>query len=107
MRIPKQLTGEAAQFWKRNAPALEADGRLTDATVEGFVMLCEMYGEFRQGQADKIDANKIVALSKQVQNMMAAYGMTPASRKKLKLEKPEEIGDVLEKVMGFAPQKGN
>lgn len=106
MRIPKTLTGEAKAFWQRNAPGMVEDGRLTDATCEGFVLLCEMYQEFRQGQTDGIDANKIVALYKQVSNGMSAYGMTPAARRKLKLEKPESLDDTLNKVMGFAPPKG-
>lgn len=102
MRCPKELTGEAKEFFKSNSPSLIADGLLSEATLTGFILLCEIWQAYRDGVANKIHANGIVALSKQVQNLMASYGMTPASRKKLNIEKSATLDDVLNK-MGFNP----
>ncbi len=86
MRIPNYLDGEAAKFWQRNAPAMIADGRLNELTRDAFILLCETWADWVNGRANQLDANKVVALGKQCQNQMAAFGMTPASRKRLKLD---------------------
>lgn len=77
------------------------DGRLTESTRDGFVLLCSMWAKLMEGEANKLDAIKIVAMSKQCQNMMAQFGMTPASRKRLKLdERKADIGAVLREALG-------
>ena len=87
MQAPKQLKNEESKaFWKRNAKAMAEDGRLTDHTKDAFILLCQMWATYIDGEANGLDANKVVALAKQVQNLMASFGMTPASRKRLKLD---------------------
>lgn len=101
MRIPKELQHDAARdFWRRNAPLMLEDGRLHDATRDGFLLLCETWGQYWESVAEKIDPIKQIAIKKQLQNQMAAFGMSPASRKRLKLdEKKIDIGAVLREAM--------
>lgn len=80
---------------------MASDGRLTDATRDAFVLLCQLWAKYVNGEAEGLDANKVVALAKQCQNMMAAFGMTPASRKRLKLdERKADLGAVLREALG-------
>lgn len=88
------MTGEALAFWKRNAPLLAADGRLTDATVDGFTVLCMTWADYLAANKGDNPIQKI-CISKQFQQLLAAYGMTPASRKRLKLEKAAGIADII------------
>lgn len=103
MRQPQGLSKEAKDFWQANAPEMTEDGRLTEGTKHAFVMLCSLWSRLQQGERDGLDAIKIVALSKQVQQLMKAFGMTPESRKRLKLDKdaePQDIGQAIRKAMG-------
>jgi phage terminase small subunit len=103
MRQPQGLSKEAKDFWQQNAPEMLQDGRLTEGTRNAFLMLCNLWARLTQGERDNLDAIKIVALSKQVQQLMKAFGMTPESRKRLKLDKdnePQDIGQAIRKAMG-------
>lgn len=42
MKVPK-LKGEALAYWKRHAPILEENGRLTDSTRDSFTLLCRIW----------------------------------------------------------------
>lgn len=102
MRIPKDLHDDQAKdFWKRNAPILANDGRLTDQTRDAFMLMCRTWGTLHRCEQAGMDPIKLVALSKQIQQLMAAFGMTPASRKRLKLdEKKADLGAVLREALG-------
>ena len=86
MTAPKNLEGEARQFWKRNAPILERAGLLTAADRDSFTLLCVCWGKLQQADAEGLDAIKFVALSKQVQNLLKAFGLTPEARRRLKID---------------------
>lgn len=95
MRVPKQLTGQAADFWKRNAGVLERNGLLTEADRDAFLLLCLCWAKLQDADAEGLDAIKFVALSKQVQNLLKSFGLTPEARKRLKIEldRPDEEPD--------------
>jgi phage terminase small subunit len=86
MLPPKTLTGEGRKFWLRNAPTLERAGLLTEADRDSFALLSTTWGKLVQAEENNLDAIKFVALSKQCQNLMKAFGLTPESRKRLKID---------------------
>lgn len=94
MTPPKNLEGEARKFWHRNAPILERAGLLTDADRDSFTLLCTCWAKLQDGAIT--DPMRFVALAKQVQNLMKAFGLTPEARKRLKItlepDKPDEFG---------------
>lgn len=96
MTPPKNLEGEARQFWKRNAPTLERAGLLTVADRDSFTLLCQVWAKLHAAEAEGLDAIKFVALAKQAQNLMKAFGLTPEARKRLKIslepDTPDEFG---------------
>jgi phage terminase small subunit len=91
MTPPKTLEGEALKFWKRNAPILERAGVLTEADYDSFTLLCTCWGKLHGGEVT--DPMRFVALAKQVQNLMKAFGLTPEARKRLKISLEPEIAD--------------
>lgn len=100
IRTPKELSGESAKFWKRNAPVLASDGRLTVETKDGFLLLCQIWEKYITAGDNGEDPIKVVALSKQVQQLMNSYGMTPASRKRLKLdESTDDVATAINKIL--------
>jgi phage terminase small subunit len=50
IKPPARIAGipAALSFWNRNAPILEADGRLTADRVDAFVILCRLHAEIEQ-----------------------------------------------------------
>lgn len=106
MKRPRHLKDEAREFWDRNAPILLDDGRLTPATADGFVALCFAWADYLNARATGAPTVQVVMFSKAVNQGMAAYGMTPASRRRLKLEQPKTITETLERVMGFGAVTG-
>lgn len=99
IKIPTELNKDAKDFWKANAPAMLKDGRLTENTKSAFVMLCRMYARYLDAERTNLDANKVVALCKQVQNLMKSFHMTPDSRRKLSNDdEPQDIHEALGKL---------
>lgn len=86
MTPPKTLEGESRKFWIRNAPTLTKAGLLTTADRDSFTLLCQVWGKLADAQAEGLDAIKFVALAKQAQNLMKAFGLTPEARKRLKID---------------------
>src|SRR4051812_2914209 len=80
MRRPKELTGNAAKYWDRNAPHLMADGMLTDKYFDGFVLLCKLWSQI-QAVGDSITDGKervwYIGLTKQFQALSKQYGLLP------------------------------
>jgi phage terminase small subunit len=50
LKPPSRVAGipAALAFWERNAPILEADGRLTADRVDAFAILCRLQAEIEQ-----------------------------------------------------------
>jgi len=91
MRIPKTLAGEAAEYWRRNAPILIKAGLLTDADRDSFIVLCLTWE--RLCKATDAGTIEWVCLSKQYQNFAKSFGLTPAARKSLKVELDQPVSD--------------
>lgn len=98
IKIPTELTTDAKDFWKANAPAMLKDGRLNENTKSAFVMLCRMWARYCDAERTNLDANKVVALSKQCQNLMKNFHMTPDSRRKLDTDESQDIHEALGKL---------
>lgn len=90
MKPPKELTGEALSFWKRNQPLLQSMGIWHESDKDSFVLLCKVWAKLIEAEAAGLDAIKFVALSKQAQNLMKAFGLTPEARKRLKIETTQD-----------------
>lgn len=99
MKCPAELQHDARDFWKDNAPVMLKDGRLTDETKTAFVMLCKLWQLYQQAERDGVDPIKQVALSKQVQNMMKVFFMTPDARKRMPV-KEENLAEIISKGLG-------
>jgi phage terminase small subunit len=93
MTAPDELTGAALEFWEHNCPILEGAGVLTEADLHSFTLLCKTWQKVEEAEADGIDAIKWVALSKQLQNMLKAFGLTPESRRRLKIDLAPQTAD--------------
>ena len=103
----------AANYWRRHAPGLIADGRLTPLSVEPFAVLCRLAGEIEQHERTISDEGWILqakngyrmphpaaALLKQARTLSLAlakeFGMTAASYARLpKHEEPAKDANPL------------
>lgn len=91
MKPPKKLSGEALEFWKRNAPLCEQMGTLTDADADTFAILCEVWKKL--ADTDEMDTIRYVCLTKQFSNYSKLFGLDPVSRKKLGVSLDPTIED--------------
>jgi phage terminase small subunit len=92
--MPKSLTGDAADFWQRNAPICKQMGTLTSADRDSFTLLCITWQRLQaldaSGEAKPIE---FVMLSKVFQNLAKPFGLDPLSRKRLGIEQTESTDD--------------
>jgi P27 family predicted phage terminase small subunit len=101
MPPPEYLSAEAKEFWRENFDELRADGRLDPLSIGLFVALCSTFGTLRQSAIALQGAPLIVpdrdgAMRKspwlmvqtkaaaQYLRLAAEFGMTPASRARLR-----------------------
>lgn len=77
MRKPPDLDPVAAEFWKRHAKRLEAQGLLTDDTVDAFTLLCQTFSHLRHFKPDEVSNGwlRYFALGKQFQTYARGFGM--------------------------------
>ena len=110
------MTPIAKRFWKRHAPGLIELGVLTEADLESFRVLAELYAEWvgiktllAKGGISYEDAKGVrhtrpeMTVKDKLEKQMLAYfqhfGMTPASRSKIATIKPKEkMEDPLQKL---------
>ncbi len=103
----------AANYWRKHAPGLIADGRLTPLSVEPFAVLCRLAGEIEQHERTIASEGWILeakngyrmphpaaALPKQARTLSLAlakeFGMTAASYARLpKHEEPAKDANPL------------
>jgi P27 family predicted phage terminase small subunit len=112
---PKSMSPVALAEWKRLAPTLAADGRLTELTAAGFACFCDDYALLREAQAlidefgllipqgsgiPKVNPACSIAHDAAMSMLKWAqlYGLTPASRARMNLPEPEEE-DELERLL--------
>jgi phage terminase small subunit len=88
---PRYLSGDALEFWKEHAKPLIVAGVVMASDRHSFALLCESFAAWR---AEPNQAN--VA---EFRRMLNEFGMTPASRSKVRVEaKPQDsLGDFLSK----------
>lgn len=107
---PSNLSHEAAKAWKRLAPMIHDMGVLTVVDGSALERMCETYAEIIQYQKDIdeggatyrsttdsgasiIKSNPAVSMLANADRRFKAYlvefGLTPASRSKLKTDKPK------------------
>ena len=107
-RMPKGLPDEAQKFWKRNVSRLVTLGVLTEIDGPAFAIMSIHYaivieaikqldGEDVTIEDDNKDKRKNPAMQILRDNSTAfrmyasEFGMTPASRSKINIAKPEEV----------------
>lgn len=115
--VPAWLDGDAKAIWREHARDLWEVGLLTQIDREALAVLCETTALYRTA-VEMIRAQGVVwtspetgytqqsawatvrnqTLSK-MQSLWAEFGMTPASRTRIEVEKPEKEEDELTKLL--------
>lgn len=85
---PKHLDAVAKRFWRTYAKTLADSGRLSETDLPSFERLCKNWSILQQldPTTDSKAAILYMSLNKVIAADSAAFGMTPASRKKMKLD---------------------
>jgi phage terminase small subunit len=88
---PAWLPPDVREEWKRQAPALERLGLLTEIDGEAFAMLCTLSVSLQNeaNSEDGANVSKLLFLSKELRGLWSRFGMTPADRARVKVEKPK------------------
>lgn len=107
MKPPRSLSGEARDYWKRHADRLAAAGLLTDADVDSFALLCQLWadvGRLRQlAEADPRKNRNYLDSVKAWQSMARQFALLPLERKKHGLERKESLQDFIARVINNTP----
>lgn len=95
IKIPTYLSGEAKRFWQVHAKRLYLGGMLTEADVESFVLLCEIWAMIRgcNPEEDSREAIRYIGLVKQYFQISRQFGMMPKDRKQSKIETTKQEED--------------
>jgi P27 family predicted phage terminase small subunit len=110
---PKFLIGLARQYWKKIAPLLVGTGVLTTLDATALTVLCQAFANWldaerklrRYGPIIKAPSGYPVlspyfslarSAFQQVMKVAVEFGMTPSSRSRLRVEKPQTEEDPLE-----------
>ena len=105
-RAPRGLGAEGARFWRRYAPGLAALGVLTEVDEPAFRMAAEHY-EVALRAAQQLHEEELVLESRDgpkknpltqilrdnstaLRAFLTEFGMTPASRSKIRIESEEQ-----------------
>jgi phage terminase small subunit len=84
--------------WKRQAPALEKLGLLTELDGEAFATLCTLSVALQlEANDEQPSVSKLLYLSKELRGLWSRFGMTPADRSRVKVEKDKPAS----KLSGF------
>lgn len=79
---PEYLDVIAATFWRRIVPVLVDKRLLTLADLESLEVMCALYGKVRKCIEANVDIN--AATVTQLRLYQTEFGLTPASRTKMK-----------------------
>lgn len=74
--------------WKRHAERLERLGLLTEVDDDSLAALCVLSVKFRELVAAGAEAYSLIKITQELRAMWARFGMTPADRTRVKVEKP-------------------
>lgn len=97
---PAWLNGEARNTWDRMIPQLELLGLISEIDVFAFARYC-LYGVLwlkELGNPGRTEAT-LERYANQLNRLESSFGLTPAARASVKVEKPKEKG-VFEKMLG-------
>jgi len=89
---PFPLSATARDFWDRHNGRLRAAGVLTDADVESFLLLCQVWGKLQAldavapGPERYREMIQYTNLSKQYFTLARQFGLLPRERKAAKME---------------------
>jgi hypothetical protein len=106
LRRPDGLTKSEIAFWLRHAKRCEADGSLSIATVDSFLLLCRTAGLLRDLNVDptcKEDVTKYVHLSKIYERQAIPFGIA-RSPNRPPVQKEESISDILKGLSNHAEE---
>lgn len=100
-RPPDWLAGEALVEWEKHAPRLERLGLLTEIDGEALAALCVLLVQFAtEAQAEEPKTSKLMFLSKELRGLWSRFGMTPADRSRVKVEKKDKPESKLQRFRG-------
>jgi hypothetical protein len=74
--------------WKRHAARLLRLGLLTEIDDDALCALTVLSVKFREMVAAGAEANVLINITKELRAMWGRFGMTPADRSRVKVEKP-------------------
>lgn len=74
--------------WNRHAGRLTRLGLLTEVDDDALATLCVLSLKFRELVADEAGPTPLSFLSKELRALWSRFGMTPADRARVKVEKP-------------------
>lgn len=80
------------QEWNRHAPRLAKLGLLTEIDDDALATLCVLEVKFREMLAAGAAGSALASLSKELRALWSRFGMTPADRARVKVEKPQDAG---------------
>jgi phage terminase small subunit len=96
IKKPASLDPEAGRFWDRHSKRLKAEGLLTDATYDSFVLLCRTYSHLSRldPEADpRTGIIKYVAMTRVYQQLAKGFGMhSDKPKAPTSAEEPDEFG---------------
>ena len=89
IRPPSWLTQSGRAVWDQMAPICLAMGTLTVADVNRFARYCNAHGAY-QASPESYDVGQFSTLSAALAKYEAQFGLGPADRANLKVERKEE-----------------
>ena len=79
--------------WKRQAPRLERLGLLTEIDGDALATLCALEVRFRlMLEAGDASTTALAVIAKEKRALWSRFGMTPADRVRVKVDKPKPAG---------------
>lgn len=78
--------------WKRQSPRLEKLGLLTEIDGDALATLCALEVRFRLMVREGAGASSLATVAKEKRALWSRFGMTPADRVRVKVERPKPEG---------------
>ena len=118
IKCPAWLDDTAKKEWRKQAPALMKDGRLTEQTSSAFATYCQAFSQWQQA-AEKIKTDGMIVTTKTgypiqapwvsieatlytiVLKFSAEFGLTPAARARINAKNTVTDDPARTKTNGF------